>query len=214
MWRIECRSISTCWARNDKRDATHAQLDGAGDVGSDVYTLLDRRPDLCYCVPYAGTVSQHLLECWRGAEHGDADFAARYPKKIGGAAYWRHHAKRFNTVAGADTEDIHGTSKDYSYFTGILTPSGGTLLEHGLFAQGDVQLGPARFFAGVRHQFTGQHGDTFVSPNGGVTVGIKKFRLRASGYRSFRAPTLNELYRPFRVGKRKRLQIRTWCRRA
>ena len=30
--------------------------------------------------------------------------------------------------------------------------------------------------------------------------GLRQFRLRASGYRSFRAPTLNELYRDFRVG--------------
>ncbi len=73
-------------------------------------------------------------------------------------------------------------------------------MEHGVFGQGDVTFGPARFFGGIRHQFTGQHGNTFVSPNGGVTVGLKRFRLRASGYRSFRAPTLNELYRTFRVG--------------
>jgi outer membrane cobalamin receptor len=57
-----------------------------------------------------------------------------------------------------------------------------------------------RFFGGIRHQFTGQHGETLVSPNGGAVVGFKQFRFRASGYRSFRAPTLNELYRQFRVG--------------
>jgi outer membrane cobalamin receptor len=33
-----------------------------------------------------------------------------------------------------------------------------------------------------------------------VAIGLRRFRLRASGYRSFRAPTLNELYRQFRVG--------------
>jgi outer membrane cobalamin receptor len=118
----------------------------------------------------------------------------------GGAAYWNHHAHRWNTLAGADVEDIHGTSEDYSYSTHLLTDSGGTLLEHGVFGQGDVALGPARFYGGVRHQFTGQHGDTFVSANGGASVGLRQFRLRASGYRSFRAPTLNELYRAFRVG--------------
>ncbi len=118
----------------------------------------------------------------------------------GGALYWQHHAKRWNTIAGADTDDTHGVSYDYSYLTHVTTPSGGTLLEHGVFGQADFTLGPARFFAGIRHEFTGQHGETFVSPNGGVAVGLKNFRLRASGYRSFRAPTLNELYRPFRVG--------------
>lgn len=118
----------------------------------------------------------------------------------GGAAYWQHHAKHFNTILGADADNTHGISYDYSYNTHILTPSGGTLLEHGVFGQGDLDFGPVRFFAGIRQEFTGLRGETFVSPNGGVAVGVKNFRLRASGYRSFRAPTLNELYRPFRVG--------------
>jgi outer membrane cobalamin receptor len=118
----------------------------------------------------------------------------------GGALYWQHHAKHWNTMAGADTDDTHGISYDYSYTTQVLTPSGGTLLEHGLFGQGDLTLGRVRFFAGIRHQFTGQRGETFVSPNGGIAVGLKQFRFRTSAYRSFRAPTLNELYRNFRVG--------------
>ncbi len=123
---------------------------------------------------------------------------------IGGAAYWRHHGEtrhfKWNSLSGADVDDVHGISYDYSYNTHILTPSGGTLLEHGLFAQGDLSLGPVSFFAGIRHQFTGERGETFVSPNGGVALGVKRFRLRTSAYRSFRAPTLNELYRQFRVG--------------
>jgi outer membrane cobalamin receptor len=118
----------------------------------------------------------------------------------GGAAYWQHHAKRWNTIVGSDADDVHGTSFDYSYSTHILSPNGGTLLEHGVFGQGDVMVGPVRFYAGLRHQFTGQHGDTFVSPNAGAAMGVRRFRFRASGYRSFRSPTLNELYRPFRVG--------------
>ncbi len=125
-------------------------------------------------------------------------------EEYGGAGYWQHHGKapRFtwNTIVGADFDDVHGTSFDYSYTTRILTPGGGTLLEHGLFAQGDISFGRVRFFAGIRHQFTGQRGETFVSPNGGVAVGAGQFRFRASGYRTFRAPTLNELYRNFRVG--------------
>ena len=123
---------------------------------------------------------------------------------VGGAAYWQHHGQtrvfKWNTVVGGDADRTHGVSYDYSYTTRTLTPGGGTLLEHGLFAQADLNLGPFRFFAGIRHEFTGQHGETFVSPNGGVAIGAKQFRFRVSGYRSFRAPTLNELYRNFRVG--------------
>ena len=118
---------------------------------------------------------------------------------LGGAAYWQHHASVWNTVFGADVDDTHGISNDFSYATSTLNRSGGTLLQHGIFGQGDFKAGPARFYGGLRHQFTGR-GDTFLSPNGGVTVGVRQFRLRASGYRSFRAPTLNELYRDFRVG--------------
>ncbi len=118
----------------------------------------------------------------------------------GGAAYWRHHAKHWNTIVGADADDTRAISHDYSYSTHILTSSGGTLLEHGVFGQADVSFGAVTFFAGIRHEFTGQHGETFVSPNAGAAVGWHNFRFRASGYRSFRAPTLNELYRNFRVG--------------
>jgi outer membrane receptor protein involved in Fe transport len=118
----------------------------------------------------------------------------------GGALYWQHHAHSWHTIAGADTDDTHGVSNDYSYSAHKLTQSGGTLLGHGLFGQGDVSFGRVRLFAGIRHQFTGLRGETFVSPNGGIAVGLKRFRLRASGYRSFRSPTLNELYRSFRVG--------------
>lgn len=116
-----------------------------------------------------------------------------------GAAYWHHHASAWNTIIGADADDTHGTSYDYSYFTNVLTPSGGTLLQHGIFGQADYKLGPATFYAGLRHQFTGV-GSTFLSPNGGVAVGLGEFRLRASAYRSQRTPSLNELYRQFRVG--------------
>ena len=119
---------------------------------------------------------------------------------VGGAALWQHHGEGWDSLAGGDVDDIHGTSYDYSFTTHKTVPSGGTLLQHGAFAQGDLTIGPARLFAGLRHQFTGERGATFLSPSAGVAVGLKQFRLRASGYRSFRAPTLNELYRPFRVG--------------
>ena len=121
-----------------------------------------------------------------------------------GAAYWQHGGaikkKRWTSIIGADVNDVHGTSFDYSYATGRVTPGGGTLLQHGLFGQGDIELGRVHLFGGVRHQFTGVRGGTFVSPNAGASMGVGNFRFRASGYRTFRAPTLNELYRNFRVG--------------
>jgi outer membrane cobalamin receptor len=142
-----------------------------------------------------------------GANRDSEKLASRQTvptEDVGGALYWQHHARNqgitWNTIAGADVDDTHAISYDYSYSTQKLTPAGGTLLEHGIFGQADLSLGRVRFFAGIRHQFTGQHGETFVSPNGGIAIGAGQVRFRAAGYKSFRAPTLNELYRNFRVG--------------
>ncbi|MBZ5583000.1 MAG: TonB-dependent receptor [Acidobacteriia bacterium] len=116
----------------------------------------------------------------------------------GGAGLWRHHASAWDLLAGADVDRVSGSSTDYLR-PAVLRAAGGTQLQHGVFAQADAALGPARFFAGLRHSFAGQ-GSRFLSPSAGVTVGRKRLRLRGSVYRAFRAPTLNELYREFRVG--------------
>jgi outer membrane cobalamin receptor len=176
-----------------------------------------------------GTIGANYAHTWTNDEisvtgfHTQGDFHSTYSavslnrdvetltalqsvpeEDVGGAAYWKHHGKQrhftWDTVAGTDADRIHGISYDYSVATRITTPNGGTLFEHGVFGQADLTIGHLTFFGGVRQQFTGEHGETFVSPNGGMAVGLGRFRLRASGYRSFRAPTLNELYRPFRVG--------------
>ena len=52
---------------------------------------------------------------------------------------------------------------------------GGVQLQHGVFTQADATVGFAKFFAGVRHSFTGQD-STFLSPSGGFVVGKKKLR--------------------------------------
>jgi outer membrane receptor protein involved in Fe transport len=72
-------------------------------------------------------------------------------------------------------------------------------LQHGVYGQADAALGPVKLFAGLRHSFAGQD-SRFLSPNGGFVAGKKSLRARGSVYRSFRAPTLNELYREFRAG--------------
>jgi outer membrane cobalamin receptor len=116
----------------------------------------------------------------------------------GGAAYWRHHESRWNLLAGADLDRVHGVSTDHLAPSGLRV-GGGTQWQQGVFGQADATLGPVRFFAGLRHSFTGQ-GNRFLSPNAGLTAGKKSLRLRGSVYRAFRSPTLNELYREFRVG--------------
>lgn len=116
----------------------------------------------------------------------------------GAAALWRHGATRWNALAGGDIFRVEGFSTDSLFPTGKRI-GGGDLLQHGVFAQGDVTLGAAKFFLGARHAFTGRD-RRFFSPSAGLVLGRKRVRARGSVYRSFRAPTLNELFREFRVG--------------
>ena len=134
-----------------------------------------------------------------GRNNENLTFTQTVPTEAeGGAAMWQHHAAAWNLLGGADFYRVEATSTDHLIPSG-QRQGGGTQLQHGLFSQADVTWGPARFFAGVRHSFAG--GDsTFLSPNGGFVVGKKRLRARGSIYRSFRAPTLNELYRAFKTG--------------
>ncbi len=116
----------------------------------------------------------------------------------GAAAVWSLHKSSANLLAGADVFRAEGYSFDFLVPTGLRL-GGGTMLQHGVFAQADYSAGPAKFYAGGRHQFTGQD-RTFFSPSAGAVVGRRWIRGRASVYRSFRAPTLNELFREFRAG--------------
>ena len=117
---------------------------------------------------------------------------------VGGAALWQHHAAKWDLIGGADVDRASGTSTDHLVPSGQRV-GGGVELQHGVFGQVEARLGPAQLFAGLRHSFAGQD-SRFLSPSAGAAVGRKRVRLRGSVYRSFRAPTLNELYREFRVG--------------
>ena len=116
----------------------------------------------------------------------------------GGAAFWRHAMRHANLLAGGDWNRASGES-DEVFYPGGLKVAGGSLTQGGGFAQGDLTWSRLRLFGGVRGEKTAG-GDPFWSPSGGATLGLGRWRLRASGYRAFRAPTLNELYRNFRAG--------------
>jgi len=116
----------------------------------------------------------------------------------GGAALWQHHQSKWNVTAGADVYRVDATDTDHLLPTGVRV-AGGTQLQHGVYGQADVSLGWVKLFGGVRHSFTGE-GSEFLSPSGGFVAGKKRLRARGSVYRSFRAPTLNELYRTFKAG--------------
>ena len=116
----------------------------------------------------------------------------------GAAGMWRHHSNSWNLLAGADMQRVEGTSTDM-FPSGPPRIGGGTQLQQGTFAQLDAGKPSAKVFLGARYQFTGTD-EKFFSPSAGFAVGRGLLRGRGSVYRAFRAPTLNELYRDFRVG--------------
>lgn len=119
-------------------------------------------------------------------------------KAVGASGIWRRTRNGWSSLIGADVLRVEGTSTDSLFPTGKRI-GGGTQRQNGVFLQGDAKAGPLRFFVGAREQFSDSFG-TFFSPSAGVTAGKGIVRWRGSVYRAFRAPTLNELYREFRVG--------------
>ena len=133
---------------------------------------------------------------------------------------------KFSLLAGLDGEDVKGTSLETSYFLSRATANlanGGRQQYLGAFLQGIVQLtNRLSLSVSAREDLWSNFGaSSSRTPIGGKQVivfyparGQNSFDPRVtlsyrldndvvlygSGYRSFRAPTLNELYRGFRVG--------------
>jgi outer membrane receptor protein involved in Fe transport len=129
-------------------------------------------------------------------------------QQIGFAFQWRRTvAERHSLSAGIEGRDVRGQSVE------TFVRAGGRQRTFGFFANDSVQLGTWLLSFGCRvdrwrnydgflnrTNFAGRS-ETAFSPR--VSV-LKRFAkgvsLSGSLYRAFRAPTLNELYRNFRVG--------------
>lgn len=116
----------------------------------------------------------------------------------GGAALWRRSGGNLNFVVGADAQRVEGFSRETVHPSLVRRVGGGTATQAGGFAQAEIRLGAARAFAGGRAQRAA--GGNFFFPSAGLTAGSGRWRGRFSTYKAFRAPTLNELFREFRVG--------------
>ncbi|MBM3728603.1 MAG: TonB-dependent receptor [Acidobacteria bacterium] len=126
-------------------------------------------------------------------------FRQQVPSEATGAAgFYRAQRTGFSFTGGADMQRVEGTSTDTLVPTGRRV-GGGSLFQRGVYAQSDFRVKQAQFFLGARQQATGQN-TSFFSPSAGFAAGRGPLRFRGSAYRSFRAPTLNELYREFRAG--------------
>ena len=135
-------------------------------------------------------------------------------------------ASRFTMLAGLDGTYVQGVSLETTYFAGNPTANlsnGGTQEALGAFLEGIVQITPrlSLTLAGREDLWSNYDASSIRIPTHGKPTDIAypdrgqnafnprvslSYRLNdrvvlyASGYRSFRAPTLNELYRAFRVG--------------
>lgn len=134
----------------------------------------------------------------------------------------------FRWEAGADMRDDSGESLELFRFSGtdflMSRRSGGRLIVGGVYGESAWDLGPLLLTLGAREDYwatsqghlierdrtTGDvtnlqeypGRDGFIpTARGGARYDLGDGEyLRAAGYIGFRSPTLNELYRPFRVG--------------
>lgn len=142
-------------------------------------------------------------------------------------ALWSKTAwSRHNFQLGTDIARVEGDSEEWAYSQGVLTGrllSGGQQRRTAGFAEDRIRItSRALLSAGVRvdhwanmdartrtEPLTGvaslihyaDRSETFASPRLGIDYSpASRLVLKASVSRAFRAPTLNELYRSFRVG--------------
>lgn len=129
---------------------------------------------------------------------------------------------------GADLRDVSGrTQENFTYVAAAPTRrrlAGGESRTYGLFADGSVELGAVTLALGGRldHwriadgflnerplaggaaltdlRFADRSGDEVTGRAGLAWRVAAPLTLRTAAYRGWRLPTLNELYRPFRVG--------------
>jgi outer membrane receptor protein involved in Fe transport len=139
-------------------------------------------------------------------------------QNVGFSVQWmKSLGTRQNLVAGFDQRDVHGQTDELGYSNGAVTSaanSGGREVNWGGYGEDIVRITSRllltasgrvdhwqnfdAFFANVP---VANRRETFFSPRLALLRKLNKHvSLTASGYRSFRAPTLNEFYRSFRAG--------------
>jgi outer membrane receptor protein involved in Fe transport len=149
-------------------------------------------------------------------------------QQFGFASQWSRLAgSRQTLVGGFDFREVRGASDELGFNAGRATSAigaGGRERALGVFGQDILRITP-KFFATIGGRFDRWRNydalsttKTFSTNATGTTVFTARsetafsprlsllykvngnLSLTASGYRAFRAPTLNELYRSFRVG--------------
>ncbi|HJO04699.1 MAG TPA: TonB-dependent receptor [Acidobacteriota bacterium] len=124
---------------------------------------------------------------------------------------WRQYGDGVVLGAGLDWRRVGGVSREDVLLAGFSRDPGGTQNVGGLFVSAQAPVGDSWHLEGSlrgdgwhnnpRDARAESRSQSTVSSRAGVVFSPRgDWRLRAAAYRSFRAPTLNELYRAFRVG--------------
>ncbi len=147
-------------------------------------------------------------------------------QQLGFSAQWQHTlGTRQHLVAGLEESDIHGQTNEQGYFGGLPTSTsqgGGREVNWGAYLEDIIRVTPGWLLTASGRVDHWENFDAFAPPNPAKPVGAaplpdrsetffsprlallhkltSNVSLTASGYRAFRAPTLNELYRGFRAG--------------
>jgi outer membrane receptor protein involved in Fe transport len=147
-------------------------------------------------------------------------------QQVGFAVQWKRTVgERQHLVAGLEESNVHGQTNELGFFGGHPTNAsraGGREVTWGGYVEDIIRITPSWLvtFSGRADHW--QNFDAFAPPNPAQPVGAvplpdrsesffsprlallhrisSNLSLTTSGYRSFRAPTLNELYRSFRAG--------------
>jgi outer membrane receptor protein involved in Fe transport len=147
-------------------------------------------------------------------------------QQVGFSAQWQHAVgTRQHLVAGVEESNVHGQTDEQGFFGGNPTSTsagGGREVNWGAYFEDIIRVTPGWLLTASGRVDHWENFDAFAPPNPALPVGsaslpdrsetffsprlallhklTSNVSLTASGYRAFRAPTLNELYRGFRAG--------------
>jgi outer membrane receptor protein involved in Fe transport len=122
---------------------------------------------------------------------------------------WLKPHGRGGLLLGATGRFVDAQLSDLSFVTGAVTAADARQKTSALFAQATVPAGRATVGAGLRGEFwrsrradgSDSRDQRFVVPRASVAFRANEYlSLRAAYQDGHRSPTINELYRPFRVG--------------
>jgi outer membrane receptor protein involved in Fe transport len=182
-----------------------------GRVGRGVFSVRGYVGDQAYDQTFTAVAADRALETLTRSQHVPADSA-------GVSGHWTHSfGSRVALAGGASLRRVSGLSEEDAFVRPgappVRTRAGGSQRASAAFVEALasphalVTVTAAARLDGWRNEPEGDaaavsaRSESAVSPRLSVLWRPRRgFAVTASAYRAFRAPSLNELYRPFRVG--------------